>query len=171
MVRGKNQRLKFKRRRSAETDYRRRLKLLRAGQPRAVVRVTNRQVICQLVGFEVDGDRVITEVSGKTLIDKYGWPSDVSRKSVPACYLAGFALAKKAAAAGIDSAILDIGLAASTRGNRAFSALKGMLDGGMELPHGESILPDEGRINGAHINDSLAAAVAATKTKIEEAKV
>ncbi len=170
MVRGKNQRLKFKRRRTAETDYRRRLKLLKSGRPRAVVRVTNRQVICQLVEYDLDGDRILSEVTGRTLVESYGWPSDASRKSVPACYLTGLALAKKAAAADIEAAILDIGLAAATSGNRVFSALKGMLDGGLDIPHGESVLPDEQRISGAHIDEALAASVEATRTAIEEAK-
>ena len=65
--------------------------------------------------------------------------------------------------------MLDIGLAASTPGNRVFSALKGMVDAGLEIPHGEDILPDEGRITGAHISDDVAAAVESAKTKIEGA--
>ena len=39
MAHGKNQRLRFKRRREGETDYRRRMKLLSGETPRAVVRV------------------------------------------------------------------------------------------------------------------------------------
>jgi len=60
-------------------------------------------------------------------------------------------------------------LAASTPGNRVFSALKGMVDAGLEIPHGENVLPDEDRISGAHIGDDVAAAVETTKTKIEGA--
>jgi len=50
-----------------------------------------------------------------------------------------------------------------------FAALKGMVDAGLEIPHGDSVLPEEDRINGAHIDDSYASVVEATKTKIEEA--
>ena len=61
MAYGKNQRLRFKRRRNGETDYRRRMKMLRGGFARAVVRVTNTQTICQLVNYELenfyDGNR------------------------------------------------------------------------------------------------------------------
>ena len=64
---------------------------------------------------------------------------------------------------------MDIGLAASTNGNRVFAALKGMVDAGLEIPHGDSVIPDEDRLNGAHIDDSYASTVEATKTKIEEA--
>ena len=78
-------------------------------------------------------------------------------------------MAKAAIAAGHNEAILDIGLAASTPGNRVFAALKGMVDAGMEIPHGEDVLPDDDRINGSHIDDSIAKAVDAAKKSIEEA--
>ena len=60
-------------------------------------------------------------------------------------------------------------MAASASGNRVFAALKGMVDAGLEIPHGDSVLPEEDRINGAHIDESYASVVEATKTKIEEA--
>ena len=85
MAKGRNQRLRFKRRRTAETDYHRRFRMLRGGMPRAVVRVSNTQVSCQLVSYENDGDRVLASITGIELVDKHKWPSDASRKSVPAC--------------------------------------------------------------------------------------
>ena len=78
-------------------------------------------------------------------------------------------MAKAALAQGAEEAVLDIGLAASTPGNRVFSALKGMVDAGLDIPHGENILPDEDRINGSHINGDIATAVESTKTQIEGA--
>ncbi len=169
MAHGKNQRLRFKRRRVGETDYRRRMKLLRGDKPRAVVRVSNTQTICQLVEFNPEGDFVVASVSGKTLVDKFSWPNDVSKKSVPASYLSGYALAKSAMAAGHDSAVLDIGLSASTNGSRVFAALRGMVDAGLEIPHGEQVFPDDDRINGAHIDKSMAAKVKKSLKAIEEA--
>ena len=169
MAYGKNQRLRFKRRRNGETDYRRRMKMLRGGFARAVVRVTNTQIICQLVNYEPTGDTVKISIDGRTLVEKYGWPIDASRKSIPASYISGYAMAKAAIAAGHKEAVLDIGLAASTPGNRVFAALKGMVDAGMEIPYGESVLPDDDRINGSHIDDSIAKAVEAAKKSIEEA--
>ncbi len=168
MAHGKSQRLRFKRRRNGKTDYRRRLRMLRGGAPRAIVRVSNTQVVCQLAQFDSDGDRIVASVSGRNLAT-HGWPAGASTKSVPACYVAGYALGKSALSAGHDSAILDIGLAASSPGNRIFAALKGMLDAGLDVPHGEDVLPSEDRVNGAHIDDSLAAAVEAAKNSIEEA--
>ena len=169
MAYGKNQRLRFKRRRNGETDYRRRMKMLRGGVARAVVRVTNTQTICQLVNYETTGDTTQVSIDGSTLVEKHGWPIDASRKSIPASYVAGYAMAKEAISAGHNEAILDIGLAASTSGNRVFAALKGMVDAGMEIPHGEDVLPDDDRINGSHIDDSIAKAVEAAKKSIEEA--
>ena len=168
MAHGKRQRLRFKRRRSGRTDYRRRLRMLRGGAPRAVVRVSNTQVTCQLVEFGMGGDSIVASVNGKTLV-KHGWPAGASRKSVPACYIAGYALAKSAIAAGHDSAILDIGLASSSPGGRVFAALRGMVDAGLDVPHGADVLPDDDRINGIHIDDSIAAAVESTKKAIEGA--
>ena len=169
MAYGKNQRLRFKRRRNGETDYRRRMKMLRGGFARAVVRVTNTQTNCQLVNYEPTGDIVKISIDGHTIVEKYGWPIDASRKSIPASYISGYAMAKTAIAAGHKEAVLDIGLAASTPGNRVFAALKGMVDAGMEIPYGEHVLPDDDRINGSHIDDSIAKAVEAAKKSIEEA--
>ena len=142
--------------------------MLRGGVPRAIVRVSNTQVVCQLAQFDPEGDRIVASVSGSNLT-AYGWPAGASTKSIPACYEAGYALGKAALSAGHDSAILDIGLAASSSGNRIFSALRGMVDAGLDVPHGEGILPSDDRINGAHIDESLAAAVETAKNAIEEA--
>ena len=169
MAHGKRQRRKYARREHGLTDYRRRLKLLRGGEPRAVVRVSNTQVSCQLVGYEPNGDKILASATGSTIVSDFKWPKKASRKSLPASYLVGLAMAKKAIAAGHDTAVLDIGLAAATRGNRVFAALKGMIDGGLEIPHGEDIFPDEERLNGAHISDKIAKSVEASKKAIEGA--
>ncbi|MEZ8078122.1 MAG: 50S ribosomal protein L18 [Candidatus Poseidoniaceae archaeon] len=168
-MRGNRQRSVFRRRRAGLTDYRRRLKLLRGNKPRAVVRISNTRTTCQLVSWAKDGDLVSVTVTGSDLLKKYGWPESFSQKSVSASYLVGFAMGKAALATGATEAVLDIGLAASTPGGRVFSALKGMVDAGLEIPHGENVLPDEGRIAGAHISDAIATAVESTKNAIEEA--
>ena len=169
MAQGKRQRRRYKRRSTGQTDYHRRLKLLRSGTPRAVVRVTNTQVICQLVGYEDEGDQVISAADGSSLRGKYAWPAKASTKSVPAAYCTGYALAKQVQKAGHEEAVLDIGLGASTKGNRVFAALKGMVDAGLWVPHSDTVFPSEERLAGAHINDSIAGAVETTKNAIEEA--
>ncbi|MGB0826473.1 MAG: 50S ribosomal protein L18 [Candidatus Poseidoniaceae archaeon] len=166
---GTRRRSVFRRRQSGQTDYHRRLKLLRGRKARAVVRVSNTRVTCQMVNWSAGGDMVVASVTGSDLTKKYDWPADFSQKSVPACYLAGFALGKEAISKGCTEAVLDIGLAGSTVGGRVFSALKGMIDAGMEIPHSEVVLPEDDRINGEHISDKIGSAVEATKNKIEGA--
>ena len=166
---GTRRRSVFRRRQSGQTDYHRRLKLLRGRKPRAVVRVSNTRVTCQMVNWSAGGDMVVASVTGSDLAKKYDWPADFSQKSVPACYLAGFALGKEAISKGCTEAVLDIGLAGSAVGGRVFSALKGMIDAGMEIPHSEVVLPEDDRINGEHISDKIGSAVETTKNKIEGA--
>ncbi len=145
------------------------MKTLRGRKSRAVVRVSNTRTTCQLVDWEASGDLVKVTVTGSDLTKKYGWPEDFSQKSVPASYLVGFAMGKAAMAHGYEEAVLDVGLAATPVGGRVFAALKGMVDAGLEVPHGEQVLPEEDRINGAHIGDNIAGAVESTKKSIEEA--
>jgi large subunit ribosomal protein L18 len=108
-------------------------------------------------------------MTGSDLVKKYGWPSNRSLKSVPASYLVGFAMGKAAVAAGSSEAVLDIGLAANTRGGRVYAALKGMSDAGLEIPHSEDVYPEEGRLNGGHIDDKIAGEIETTKKTIEGA--
>ena len=166
---GTRRRSVFRRRQSGQTDYHRRLKLLRGRKARAVVRVSNTRVTCQMINWSAGGDMVVASVTGSDLTKKYDWPADFSQKSVPACYLAGFALGKEAISKGCTEAVLDIGLAGSTVGGRVFSALKGMIDAGMEIPHSDVVLPEDDRINGEHISDKIGSAVEASKNKIEGA--
>ena len=65
--------------------------------------------------------------------------------------------------------MLDIGLAANSKGGRVYAALKGMSDAGLEIPHSEDVYPDEERLNGAHIDDAIAGELEATKNTIEGA--
>ena len=168
MAKGKNQRLRFKRRRNAKTDYQRRMKMLRGEVPRAVVRISNTQVTCQIVDFEPYGDKILNSVNGNTLVEKFKWPKQASRKSIPACYLAGLALGNMAVSSGTKEAVLGLGLASSSRGNRIYSALKGMIDAGLDIPHSESIFPDDDRINGSHIDESISKAFEKSKKFIQE---
>ena len=166
---GNNRRSIFRRRKAGLTDYRRRLKLLRGQMPRAVVRISNTRTTCQLVSWAADGDLVSVNVTGSDLVKKYGWSANRSLKSIPASYFVGYAMGKAAVASGASEAVLDIGLAASSQGSRVYAALKGMSDAGLEIPHSEEVYPDEGRLQGAHIDDKLAGEVETTKNTIEGA--
>lgn len=138
----------FRRRHEGRTDYYKRMSLLSSGLPRMVVRKTNRQIIAQLVIPGDEGDRTLVAAYSAELV-KYGYEG--STASTPAAYLTGMLFAVRARAAGYDEGILDIGLARAKPGARVFAALKGAVDGGLDIPYGESILPDEDRLKGAHI--------------------
>ena len=166
---GTNRRSIFRRRKAGLTDYRRRLKLLRGEKPRAVVRVSNTRTTCQLVTWAADGDMVSVSMTGTDLVKKFGWPATRSLKSVPASYLVGYAMGKAAIAGGATEAVLDIGLAANSPGSRVYAALKGMSDAGLDIPHSEDVYPDEDRLNGAHIDESMTGDIESTKNTIEGA--
>jgi len=157
-------RVKMRRRREGKTDYRKRLAYLKSGKPRAVVRKTLRYIIVQIVEYHEDGDRILVGVTSKHL-EKYGWKG--SFKNTPAAYLTGYLAGKKALEKGIKEAILDIGLQSPVKGSRVFAALKGMVDAGLDIPHGEGIFPGEERIRGEHISEDMANMFEEVKAKME----
>ena len=157
----------FRRRREGTTDYRKRLALLKSRLPRAVVRVTNRQVLIQLTRFTKEGDQVVAAVSSQQLAG-LGWKG--SGTSIPAAYLSGLLAAREAQAAGEAHAGLDIGRVTPTPGGRVFAVLKGLIDGGMEVPHSDALYPGEERIRGEHISKATAKQVEKVSATIQEAK-
>ena len=149
MARGPAYTVPYRRRREGKTDYRLRKKLIISKMPRLVVRKTNKHIITQLVEATVIGDIVITSAHSQELRKKYGWLGDLN--NLPAAYLTGLLCGLRAADKGVKKAILDIGLHTPSRGAAVFAAMKGFVDAGVEVPHNESILPDESRIRGEHI--------------------
>jgi len=142
----------FKRRRLGKTDYEKRLKLLLSKKPRLVVRRSLKYILAQIVEFAKQGDKTLVQASSKEL-KKLGW--EFSCDNLPAAYLTGLLIGKKALAKGIKEAILDSGLYASTKGNRIYAVVKGAKDAGLKVPVDESILPSEERIKGLHIASYL----------------
>lgn len=69
--------------------------------------------------------------------------------NLPACYIIGFLLGKKSIEKGTDHAILYAGKHAFT--SRIATALKGLIDAGVDIPVSKDILPTEERIRGGHI--------------------
>jgi len=149
MAKNARHRVPFRRRREGKTDYRARLALIKSQKPRAVVRRSLKNIIVQLVRFEMEGDKIITSATAVEL-KKHGWSKSTS--NVPSAYMTGYIAGKRAIKAGVESAVLDIGLRRPTVGNRNFAALKGLLDSGLEIPHGDNIFPSEERIRGEHMN-------------------
>lgn len=150
MAKGPRYRVHYRRRREAKTDYRARRILATSDKPRFVVRLSNKNITIQLVESKVEGDYVLTQVSSKEL-EGYGWLG--SRKNTPAAYLLGLLAGRKALKEGIEEANLDIGLERPTKGARVFTAVKGALDAGLEVPCDSDILPEPSRIEGKKISD------------------
>jgi large subunit ribosomal protein L18 len=134
-----------RRRREGVTDYRARLKLVKSGKPRLVVRRTNRYVIVQLVESKAGGDRTVLTVTSKALA-RYGWRAGT--KNTPSAYLTGYLAGRLAVAKGYTEAIADIGMRTPSKGARVFAAIKGAIDAGLRIPASEEIFPDEARIRG-----------------------
>jgi len=139
-----------KRRRKGLTDYRKRLKLVKSGLPRLVIRRTNRYIIVQLTRSKAGGDNTVITITSKKLAE-YGWRG--SFKNITAAYLTGFLAGKLALSKGIEEAIVDIGLHSAVYGSRLFAAVKGAIDAGLEIPAGEEVFPPEERIRGEHIKN------------------
>ncbi len=161
---GPHFRVAFRRRREGKTDYRRRQRLLRSAVPRAVVRKTLNQTLVQIVEADAGGDRVLAS-AGSLDLKEHGW--SVGTGNVPAAYLTGFLAGKRAIAKGVKAAVLDIGVQEPTKGGRVFAALQGLIDAGLEVPHGEEVLPAKERIRGEHIGDAVVKSFDAVKAKLE----
>lgn len=147
MADSSNYEVPFRRRRKQKTDYEQRLKLLKSGKARAVVRISNNHTRVQLSYYETEGDRNKAQTLSKEL-EEYGWEGHTG--NLPAAYLTGFLAGMKSEE---DTAILDIGLKEKNTGGRVFAAAQGLKDAGVNVPVGEKMLPKEGRMKGEHIKE------------------
>jgi large subunit ribosomal protein L5e len=169
--------VKYRRRRQGKTDYRARRTMVlqdktKYSQPkyRFVVRITNRDVTCQVVHSKIAGDEVLQAAYSHEL-PAFGIP--VGLTNYAAAYATGLLCARRTLAKlGIANefqgaketngafkasrtkkdegeeegrfpfkAILDIGLARTTTGARIFGAMKGAVDGGIAIPHKPNRFP------------------------------
>ncbi|KAI8005471.1 60S ribosomal protein L5 [Camellia lanceoleosa] len=159
--------VKFKRRREGKTDYRARIRLINQDKNkyntpkyRFVVRFTNKDIIAQIISASIAGDMVLASAYAHEL-PRYGL--EVGLTNYAAAYCTGLLLARRVLkklemddeyegnveATGEDfsvepaesrrpfRALLDVGLIRTTTGNRVFGALKGALDGGLDIPHSD----------------------------------
>ncbi|KAI5320850.1 hypothetical protein L3X38_040558 [Prunus dulcis] len=159
--------VKYKRRREGKTDYRARIRLINQDKNkyntpkyRFVVRFTNKDIVAQIVSASIAGDLVLAAAYAHEL-PSYGL--EVGLTNYAAAYCTGLLLARRVLkklemddeyegnveATGEDysvepaesrrpfRALLDVGLIRTTTGNRVFGALKGALDGGLDIPHSE----------------------------------
>lgn len=158
------QRLVQRRRKLGLTNYPKRLKLLKSGNPRLIVRPTNKGIIIEVAEYVPNGDKVIMTVTEKNLakID----PA-LDGNSVPLCYLTGYLAGIQAKKLKVKDAVLDTGRYNIIKGGRISAALKGFVDSGVKVPHDKNIFPDKKRIEGGHLKKKLPDSIQNLKTKLE----
>lgn len=133
---------------------------------RFVPRITNNKVVCQVIYATLEGDKVVAQAQSVEL-KQYGINAGLANYS--ACYATGLLCARRLlqkyqldqqyeGQKEVDGeyysvydnymdgkqpfkAVLDIGLVATTTGNRVFGALKGAVDGGLNIPHNTKRFP------------------------------
>jgi len=164
--------VKFRRRREGKTDYYARKRLVvqdknkyNTPKYRVIVRITNKDVICQVAYARIEGDHVICAAYSHEL-PRYG--VKVGLTNYAAAYCTGYLLARRLLKKfGLDQmykgnqevngayyevedvedgrgafrAHLDVGLARTSTGARIFGVLKGCADGGIDIPHSEKRFP------------------------------
>jgi len=148
MARGTVYKVVFRRRREDKTDYHFRKRLIMSGSLRLVIRKSLNHTNLQIVEAKIEGDSVLAHASTIEL-KKFGWKGGTG--NLPAAYLAGYLLGKRALKKGLNSAIVDFNGYKMTGSNRLFASLKGVIDAGVEVPHDEKIIPEDERVSGAHI--------------------
>jgi len=164
--------VKYRRRREGKTDYYARQRLIvqaknkyNAPKYRLVVRLTNTDVICQVVYARISGDVVLCSAYSHEL-PKYGVKLGLTNYA--AAYCTGLLCARRAleavhlskqypgqtkpdgqlfVVAPLEDAprpfkvYLDVGLKRTSTGARVFGAMKGAADGGLYIPHSERRFP------------------------------
>ena len=149
MARGSRYRVQLRRRREGKTDYQARKALVLSGKTRLVARNTLKNFSAQIIVAKPHGDEVLAAAHSGELKKKYGWKGPTG--NVPSAYLTGLLCGLKAKKAGVNEAVLDLGLIAPTKGSRLFAALSGVVDAGIEVPHSEEKIVKE-RTKGEHIS-------------------
>jgi len=160
--------LEFKRKMEGKTNYNKRHKLLLSGETRFIVRITNTQIIVHAVKYEPAGDRTVAYATSKEL-ETQGWPH--AHKNIPSAYLTGLLCARRAAKENIISGIIDLGLRTVHKKGRVFSAIKGLVDGGVKIALDETTLPETNRIHGAHLKEDSTKDFEKTKDTIMKGEI
>ncbi|GAA0311024.1 50S ribosomal protein L18 [Halarchaeum salinum] len=153
MASGPRYKVPMRRRREVRTDYHQRLRLLKSGKPRLVARKSNNNVTAQLIATGPNGDETLVSAQA-TDLEEYGW--DAPTGNLPSAYLTGYLAGVRAREAGLDEAVLDIGLNTATPGSKVFAIQEGAIDAGLDVPHNEDVFADWQRTRGQHIADYAA---------------
>jgi large subunit ribosomal protein L18 len=136
----------LKRIRQNKTNYRKRTALLTSRRPFVTVKVSDQNIGVQALKPTLAGDIVVASAHSRELF-KNGWKGSLN--SLPACYLTGLLLGKKAIREGMESMILYTGNDPFT--SKVAACLKGIIAAGITTPVSEESLPADDRICGKHI--------------------
>ncbi|MEW6605611.1 MAG: 50S ribosomal protein L18, partial [Thermoproteota archaeon] len=136
----------LKRIRDDKTNYRKRAAILIGRHSFVTVKVSDQNVAAQVLKPTPTGDIVVASAHSREL-EKQGWKGALN--NLPACYLTGMLVAKKALEKGVKNAVLYIGKDHFT--SRVAACMKGIVDGGVSMPVSEESLPGQERISGQHI--------------------
>ncbi len=140
--------LRFRRQRSKKTNYKKRLALLKSDLPRVVIRKGSNGMMIQIIEYKEKGDFTVVGASSSEL-KKFGWKAGTG--NIPSAYLTGYLCGLKAKKSKIKKVIVDLGLQSTQKKSRIFAAVKGLKDGGLEIPTQDEIFPSNERIKGIHI--------------------
>jgi large subunit ribosomal protein L18 len=141
----------LKRIRTHKTNYRKREALLISKQDFVTIKITNQNLIAQVLKPEIWGDRVKVSTHSREL-RRYGWKGSLN--SLPACFLVGTLLGRKALEKGLKNAVLYVGNKPFT--SRVAACAKGIVHAGVNIPISSESFPSEHRLNGQHIADYAA---------------
>ncbi len=140
----------FRRRREGVTDFARRVALLKSGEPRLVVRKTNKFVVVQVTKLGEKGDATVASATSRQLA-KHGF---AGKANTPSAYLTGLLVGKLAKAKGVSKCVADFGRHTATKGSLLYAAVQGALDAGLQVPLGEGVAPSRERIDGKHLKNA-----------------
>ncbi len=146
----KNSVVIYRRKRNGKTNYKRRLALLKSMEKRLVIRKSVDNISVQIIEYHADGDKVVASAHSRELA-RLGWK--LSRTSIPAAYLTGLMIGKKATKKKVLKVVSDFGFHRSTNGSRLYAVLKGVKDSGLDVSVPDEKLPTEDRIKGDHIKN------------------
>lgn len=141
----------FRRRRAGMTDYRKRKGLISSRRPMFCVRMSNKYIYAQISEPNASGDLTICSASSRDLRKSYGWQG--SCKNLPASYLAGYLLGKRAIEKKVESAVVYTGVNRFIHGSRIACLIGGARDAGLKLDIDAKVLPKDDRVSGAHIEE------------------
>lgn len=168
----KRYQVRFRRRREGKTDYYARKRLIvqdknkyNTPKYRMIVRLSNRDITCQIAYARIEGDRIVCAAYSHEL-PRYG--VKVGLTNYAAAYCTGLLAARRILhklrldtlytgctdvtgeeylvepvddGPGAFRCYLDVGLARTTTGARVFGAMKGAVDGGLNIPHSVKRFP------------------------------